>query len=199
MEDSVKKYQSKNKNIFRSFLENIGMGHIFIFTFIGLVLIKITSNPEIDVRYNYIIYAALIGIIILISVKSSKNKILLDKEIVIKIAQEELNRMVHEGKEFAYDSKIYPSGKCNLIEDKNTSGEIIYTSWDIGFVEQVHGSQYKKDYIMSIHPYEGIILGVADMPLGYTGKEKRNKEQDIVLLITGTQKTPDISSGGTIH
>ena len=200
MEKIVKEYQSKNRNIFKNFLDNIKPGHLFIFAIIVIILIKITSNPNIDIRYHYVIYAFLIGVIILIASKSSNKKVLLDKSIVMKIAQEELNRMVNEGSEFAYDSKVYLSGKCNLLfTDNMATGYADYTSWDVGFVEQVQGSQYKKDGVIRIHPYTGIILGIIDMPLGYTGKEKRDKEIIPVGIVMGTQKTTDIASGGTTH
>lgn len=197
MSDIVNEYRTKNRNIFKNFLSNIGLVHIIIFAVIGVILIKITSNPDIDTRYNYVIYAVLIGIIVVISSKSVKTKVLLDKKIATKIAYEEVIRMKNEGKEFSYDSKISPSGKCNLIfTDNMATGYADYTSWDIGFIEQVHGSQYKKDYVIRVHPYEGIILGVMEMPLGYTGKEKRDKEIIPVGVVMGTQKTTDIATGG---
>lgn len=197
MSDAVKQYQSKNRNIFKDFMSNIGLPHILIFGVIAIILIKITSTPDINPRYNYVIYAILIGIIIVIASKPGKEKILLDKETATKIAMEEVIKMKNTGKEFSYDSKVYPSGRCNLMfTDNLATGYADYTSWDIGFVEQVHGSQYKKDYVIRVHPYKGIILGVMEMPLGYTGKEKRDKEIIPVGVVMGTQKTTDMAHGG---
>lgn len=199
MNPIVKEYRSKNKNFLKSFMSNIGLGHILLFGIIGIILIKVISSPNVDPRYNYIIYGTLIGIIIIISSKSNKERIRIDRQTATRIALEEANYMKNQGKEFAYDSKIYSSGRCKCrFTDNMATGYADYTSWDIGIVEHVHGSQYKKDYVISIHPYEGIILGIVEMPLGYTGKEKKDKEIIPVGVVMGTQKTTDIA-GGTTH
>lgn len=197
MNEIVKRYRSKNKNILSSFFKNLGLGHMLLFGFIGLVLIKITSSPDVDPRYNYIIYASLVGIILIIGAKANKEEVLLDKETATKIAFEEAVKMKNNGMEFAFDSKILPSGACNLVfTDNAATGYADYTSWEIGFIEYVHGTQYKKDYVIRIHPYKGIILGVIQMPLGFTGKETRDKEIIPVGIVMGTQKTTDIATGG---
>ena len=76
-------------------------------------------------------------------------------------------------------------------ENDLISGTSGPTSWDVGFVEFVHGTRFKKDGVISIHPYLGIITGIDFRPLGYTGRESRDRDIIPVGVVQGNVKTTE--------
>lgn len=195
MNPLAKEFKSKNKNALSNLWSNLSLWHLIVFGVIGIIAIKITSNPEVDTRYNYIIYGVLIGIIVLMATKSDKSRVRLDQETATNIAIEECRKLRDDGKAFHYDSKIEPSGMARCrFSDNMATGFADYVSWDIGIIERVHGKQYKKYYVMEIHPYDGSILGFYEAPLGYTGRESLDKVTIPVGVVMETQKTTDITN-----
>lgn len=192
MEELVREYRSQGENVAKNFFSNLGMGHVIIIGICLLILVAVFSNEEINPRYNYVIMAVLVGFILVLFFKSPKEKRLLSRKVVIKIAQEEVNKMVRDGKEFSYDSKVIVGPACHLKYENDmmtgTSGPI---AWDVGFMELVKGSQYKKEGVISLHPFEGIITGFDWRPLGYTGRESRDRDIVPVGIVEGSMKTTD--------
>lgn len=193
MEEEAKKYQRNNNNKFVNMISNLGIGHIIVIGIVALFVISLTKNNQ-DPRYNYVLYFILIGIILVMYFKPSKEQTLLPREVVAKIAQERLNEMVRDGKEFSFDSKVNVNPACHLKYENDlltgTSGPV---SWEVGFVEMVHGSRYVKDGVISIHPFKGIVTGIDFRPMGYTGRESRDRDIIPVGVVQGNIKTSDFS------
>lgn len=194
MEDLSKGYQNDSSNRTRNFLSNLSIGKIFIIGIIILILIYISSNKDIDPKTNYVVYGILIAIILYLYFKPSTDRRLITRAEAVRIAEEELTRMIRGGREFSHDSKIFISDCSNLRSVGSATGNTEYESWDIGFIECVHGTNYKKDKIIRIHPYFGIVMGIEDMPMGYTGKEKKDIQYIPIGIFQGSLKTTDLNT-----
>lgn len=196
MEDIAKEYTQKKESRWKHFLSNISTGQVIIFGVIIFLVISFSNNKTADPKYNYVLYGVLIVIILVLYFKPSNQKILLPEHVVKRIAQEALDRKVREGKEFSFDSTVKVSSACHLKYESDmmtgTSGPV---AWEIGFIERVNNSQYKKEGVIRIHPYEGIVTGISFYPLGYTGRESRDREIVPVSVVQGSVKTTEY--GGT--
>jgi len=194
MDEDVKEFRGKEENKISNFFSNIGIVHIVIVVVIVIILIKMgegNTNP----KYHYVIYFMLGAVILYLIYKPSKEKQeIIPRWLAEKKAQEELDRMVREGKCFTFDSKVYvvAAGRTNYENDlmTGTSGPV---SWHIGFIELVHGSQYKKEGVISIHPYNGRVTGLEFRPLGYSGRESKDRDIIPVNVVQGSMKTTDFS------
>jgi len=166
----VEEYRKKNSNLFTNFVNNLSTGKIFTIVIIILILLAIGKNG--DTRFTYSIMGILIFMIIYLLVKPSKEKMLLDIETAGAVAQDYLERMRLEGRKISFDSKveILPCGQSCYRSDTLT-GESAVTHIDIGYVEYVNGTNYKKEGVIKIHPYDGTIMGMLILPLGYSGRE----------------------------
>ncbi|MEK6878153.1 MAG: hypothetical protein AABY22_01020 [Nanoarchaeota archaeon] len=188
----VEEYRKKHNSIFNNFINNLSYGGIIIISIIILVLIMLSKNSK---RFSSIMIAMLLIIILYLAFKPSKIKILLDLETAGAQAQEYLERMRVDGRKIDFDSKIevMPVGQDCYKMDTIT-GESAVISIDIGFCEYVHGSQYKKEGVVSVHPYDGTITGMSYMPLGYTGRERTTVTKIVpvgVMNIQGGTNTSD--------
>lgn len=196
MEDIAKEYTQKKESRWKHFLSNISTGQVIIFGVIIFLVISFSNNKTADPKYNYVLYGVLIVIILVLYFKPSNQKILLPEHVVKRIAQEALDRKVREGKEFSFDSTVMVNSACHLKYESDmmtgTSGPV---AWEIGFIERVNNSQYKKEGVIRIHPYEGIVTGISFYPLGYTGRESRDREIVPVSVVQGSVKTTEY--GGT--
>jgi len=192
MADPIEKYKSSKNTKVKDFFSNLGMGHVIIIGICLVGIIAITSNENADPRYNYVAYAILIGVILVMFFKPNPEKTLLPKHIVIEAAQEEVNRMVRIGREFSYDSKVIAGPACRLNqENEGLSGSSGPISWDVGITEFVRGSQYKKEGVISIHPFKGIVMGFEWRLLGYTGRESRDRDIIPVGIVQGNMQPTD--------
>jgi hypothetical protein len=72
-----------------------------------------------------------------------------------------------------------------------------YVHWDVGFEELVHGSQYKKQGVVSIHCYDGFITGLKNMPFGFSGRESHDVTEFPVGVVMGNVKTTDFGNTPT--
>lgn len=195
MEDQIaKEWVNKNDNKWTNFLTRIGPGHIIVFGVIIFIIIAISKNQVTSNKYSILIYSVLVGIILVLMFKPNKEKKLLPEHVVKKIAQEALESKRREGVEIPQDSKVYVQPACHLKWNNDMqTGEYFPTAWEIGFIEKVHGSNYNRDGVISIHPFEGIVTGISWRPLGYTGLESRDK--DIVPVFSvGNKPRPDDSN-----
>ena len=171
MNQIVEDYRKKNTpSPARNFLNNLSVGKIIILAVIILILIAVGKTA--NTKYSYVIYGVLILVIIFLAFKQSNKLILLNLETAKLVAQDYLERMRVAGKEISFDSKIevMPVGQM-CYKDDMVSGDSGAVSINIGFIEYVHGSQFKKEGVISIHPYDGTITGMQWMNLGYTGNE----------------------------
>lgn len=196
MENQIaEEYKRNTEHKFTNLLSKINVWHLVIFGIIGLIAYSMTKN-QTDPKYNYIIYAVLVIIILVLYFKPNKEKRLLPDYIIKQIAQEALNKKVREGKEFAFDSKVFVTPYCHLkYENDMTTGTSGPVAWDVGFEELVHGSQYKKTGVISVHPFEGFITGIKFMPFGFTGTESHDRDIIPVGIVQGNVKTTEW--GGT--
>lgn len=191
MNEIVENYQKKNK--FQNVLSRVNIIHVVIVGLLLFILIKMGKSGT-DPKYYYVGYAVLGVIIAIMYFKAGKNKKLIPRHVAAQIAQEELNRMVRDGKEFAFDSKcvVMAASQMKYKDDliKGESGVPI--SWAIGFYEMVHGSNYKREGLIHIHPYEGYVMGIKMLPLGYTGAEETDRIKIVpVGIVSGSFKTSE--------
>ena len=198
MEDIVKEYKKTSNTRFGDFLSNLGVGHILLIGLLLFFLVSMSDNPEVDPRQHYIIYFILGAIIVYLIYKPTAEKKILPEYVAKKIAQEALNEKVREGKQFSYASKVLVTGVCRLkYENDLISGTSGPVSWDIGFAESVRGSKYKKEGVISVHPYTGIVTGIEFRPLGYSGRESRDRDIVPVGVVEGKVKTTEFGKGLT--
>lgn len=187
----AEEYKKNNENRMQNLLSKISIVHLLIFGVILLIAYSVTKNNT-DPKINYIIYGVLFVIILVLWFKPNKEKKLLPDHVVKEIAQEALNKKVREGKEFAFDSKVFVTPYCHLVYENDmasgTSGPI---KWEVGFEELVNGSQYKKEGVISIHCYEGFVTGLKFLPFGYTGRESHDRDIIPVGVVQGNIKTTD--------
>jgi hypothetical protein len=196
MEDIAKEYTQKKESKVKHLLSNVSTTQVIIFGGLAFVAIMLSNNKNADPRLNYVIYAVFIIIILVLLFKPSKEKVLLPEHIVKRIAQEALDRKVRDGKEFGFDSKVEVSPYCHLQwENDMMTGNIRPIAWDIGYIEHVNNSQYKKEGVIRIHPFEGTIIGLSEYPLGYSGRETHDKDIVPVGVVQGNVKTTDFGNG----
>jgi hypothetical protein len=192
MENEIAEEYKKNKESkIKNLLANVSVVHLLIIGVIILIIVAISKNNT-DPKYNYVIYGVLIAIILVLYFKPSKEKKLLPDYIAKQIAQEALNKKVKENKEFAFDSKVYVTPYCHLVyENDMTTGTSGPIKWEVGFEELKEGSQYKKQGVISIHPYEGFVTGIKMMPFGFSGRESHDRDIIPVGVVQGNIKTTD--------
>lgn len=198
MEDPAKEYAQKKESKFKNFISNISVGQVIIFGIVVFLIISFSKNKQANPAYNYVLYGILITIILILYFKPSKEKVLLPEHIVKQIAREIVKRKVMEGHEFSFDSRVEISAACHLkYENDMVTGTSGPVAWEVGFIEHVHNSNYKKEGVIRIHPYEGICTGISFYPLGYTGRESRDRDIVPVGVVPGSIKTTDFGQPGT--
>jgi hypothetical protein len=188
----VEEYKKNNDNKLQNLLSNVSVVHLLMLGVVALIVYSVLKNNT-DPKINYIIYGVMGIIILVLYFRPNKEKKLLPDYIVKQIAQEALNKKVREGKEFAFNSKVFVTPYCTLkYENDMTTGTSGPTSWEIGFEELIQGSQYKKAGIIRIHPFEGFVCGIKHLPFGYTGRETTDKVDIVpVGVVQGNVKTSD--------
>lgn len=184
-------YKKNSSNKVQDLLSKVTVVHLLVFGVIALIAYSVTKNNT-DPKMNYIIYGILGIIILVLWFKPNKERKLLPDHVVKEIAQEALNRKVREGKEFAFDSKVFVTPYCHLVYENDmstgTSGPI---KWEVGFEELVNGSQYKKEGVVSVHCYEGFVTGIKFMPFGFSGREAHDRDIIPVGVVQGNVKTTE--------
>lgn len=187
-------YQRNLGDKVKNFISNIGLGTILVLGAIIGILIFMTTRKNLDPRYHWVVYFILGGIIIYLWFKSSPEKKLIPRKVAVKIAQEELDYMVKTGREFKHDSIVKVTEYSHLrTKDNLTDGFFDFVAWDIGYEELIQGSQFKKEGVISIHPYKGIVIGIEGAPMGWDARESRDVKIVPVGVIMGTQKTTDMA------
>lgn len=193
-EEIVQEYQSRGN--LTNFLSKLSMPQV-----VGIILVVfiLTSlyKSNVDPKYHIVAYLGFILIIAALYFKPDKRKRLLPRYVAAQIAQDELDRMVREGISMPYDSKCYvmAASQVKHKDDLITGEGGVPLSWAIGFYEKVHGSEYKKEGVIYIHPYDGIVTGINWLPTGYSGTETKDIKVVPVSVVAGTFKTTDY--GGT--
>lgn len=192
MEEQIaEEYKKNTEHRVTNLLSRVSVWHLVIFGVIGLIVYSMTKN-QTDPKYNYIIYGVLIVIIAVLYFKPTKEKKLLPDYVVKQIAQEALNRKVREGKEFAFDSKVFVKPQCHLrYSDDLAEGFSGPIAWDVEFEELVHGTQYKRDGFVSLHPFDGVITAIFFTPFGFNPRESQNVKIIPVGVVQGTMKTSE--------
>jgi len=197
MEDVSKDYQNPAGNRLKNLVSNLSVSMIIVVGIVILIIILISSNKQIDPKVNFVVYGVLIAIIFYLMYKPSDKMRLLTRQEALNIGRNELEYMKREGETFAHNSEIFMSDCCNLRTTGSAMGTTEYESWDIGFIERVNGTNYKKDKIIKVHPYFGIVIGIEDMPMGYTGKEKKDVQYIPIGIFQGSMKTTDLNNNPT--
>lgn len=178
MEEVAEEYlkEENKKDRSSNFWSNFSGGYIVLIVVVVLIAISMSNNEKIDERYYLVIIVGLAIFIIYLMFKPNKEKHLIPEHVIKQMAQEALNKKVREGKEFPFDSKIDVTGVCHLNHEIDVGdGSQGYTAWEVGFIERVHGSNYKKEGVAIFHPFEGLLTGIEYRPLGYSGRESRDR------------------------
>lgn len=190
MADIVEQYIDKKNNRLQTFMSRLNTAKILLFG--AIVFVLVTINRSNNKSYTLIGWAVLLGVILVLYFKKDKTGEILDEPTVKLIAQEILNKKKIEGKEISYDSNVFTLPQCYLKwENDMVSGDSGPVAWDVGFVEMVHGKNYRREGIIHIHPYKGICTGIEWRPLGYSGIESKDRDVVPVGIIPGTIKTTE--------
>ncbi len=200
MDEAAQNYLKEKEKEERSsnFWSNFQGGYIILIIIVIFAIISMSNTEKIDSRYYLVIIIGLGIFIAYLIFKPNKEKHLIPEPVIKDMAQAALNKKVREGKEFPFDSKVEVTAVCHLNHEIDLGdGSQGYTAWEIGWVERVHGSNYKKDGVAIFHPYEGLLTGLEYRPLGYSGRESRDVLKINLGIIQGLNniKASDINSG----
>jgi len=131
-----------------------------------------TSTGKIQPQFFFGIIIAF-GVLFFFLIKRETELKLIPEHIIKEIAKEVLEEKRRKGDEISFDCKVKPTlvGECKYEQDliSGTSGIV---SRDVGF--EIIKKGYKKKGVLRIHPYNGTVMGIRWMPLGYTGAETKD-------------------------
>ncbi len=144
---------------------------VFLLIFLGQYWV---STEKIQSGYFWGIVIAF-GILFLFLIYRETNEPKLIPEHIIKqIAYDSLEKKRIRGIEIPFDAKIrvmlYGEG---IHEQDMVSGTSGLIRRDVGF--EVIRKGYRKKGVIGVHPFNGTILGIRFEPLGYSGKETKDR------------------------
>lgn len=178
--------ETEKSSKIRNFFSSVSVGQVFLIVILFLGLLAI--NKTTDARYTYAIYGGLVIIILVLYFKSNPGRKLISVEEAKQCAQEYLEKLRRDGNEISFDSKVHVLPQCHPVyEDNLLTGQSGIVCYDCGFVEEVHGSLYRKEGVIKVHPYERIVTGLRWMNLGYTGRESSDVKIVPVGIINNNQ------------
>ena len=173
-EDEFINWKKKENSGWTKVSKNIKPVHILLSVF-GLSLMwYLTSTGKFPkgILIGFII--AIIVVFIFLLAKPPEKK-LLPEHIIKQIAQEALDRKRKEGIEIPFDCevRVMLAGE-SIWESDFISGTSGIIRREVGFETIQKG--YKKKGVISIHAFEGSIMGLRyPVSLGYTGKETKDR------------------------
>ena len=146
---------------------------------IGTILLFFGGNYAVTIgRFpSSLFWGTMIGIgilfIFLIYRETSEPK-LIPEHIIKQIASDALERKRLKGEEIPFNAKIKVTLAGEGIYEQDmiskTSGLI---RRDVGF--EMIRKGYRKKGVIGVHPFNGTILGIRWEPMGYTGKETKDR------------------------
>ena len=146
---------------------------------IGAILLFFGGNYAVTTgRFpSSLFWGTMIGIgilfIFLIYRETSEPK-LIPEHIIKQIASDALERKRLKGEEIPFNAKIKVMLAGEGIHEQDmisrTSGLI---RRDVGF--EMIRKGYRKKGVIGVHPFNGTILGIRWEPMGYTGKETKDR------------------------
>ena len=154
---------------------------IFLLVFLGQSLV---STGKIQSSYFWGIIIAFVGLFLFLIYRETNEHKLIPEHIIKQIAYDTLEKKRIRGIEIPFDAKV----KVTLVGEEiyeqdlisGTSGTI---RRDVGF--EIIRKGFRKKGVIGVHPYSGIILGIRWEPLGYTGKETKDR---IIIPVKALEK-----------
>ncbi len=146
---------------------------------IGVFLLFFGGNYAVTAGKfpSSIFWGAMIGIgivVVFLLYRETGEPQLIPEHIIKQIASDALEKKRQRGEEIPFDAKIRVTlvGEGVYEQDmiSRTSGLI---RRDVGF--EMIRKGWKKKGVIGVHPRSGIILGIRWEPMGYTGKETKDR------------------------
>ncbi len=143
-----------------------------------------TSSGKIQPQFFLGMIIAFGVLIFFLIFRESSESRLIPEHIIKEIAKEALEEKRRIGEEIPFDCKVKITlvGECKYEQDliSRTSGIV---SRDVGF--EIIRKGYRKKGVLRIHPYDGEIMGIRWMPLGYTGAETKDVRLVPISILEG--------------
>lgn len=181
-------WQERRNSWITNFFKNAQPIHIIGLALISLVGIYLISTKSVN---NYVVYAALGVIVLLIIFRSKKaeDKIPIPENIIKIVGEQLMKRKV--GRELPWGTTIHSVLYCGMRYEGEWGSPYKPWKWEVGFV-CLYPDYLKKVILVRFHPYEGYITKITEMPAGYTGQESNDlKLMPINLLIKDDMKKPE--------
>lgn len=164
-------WSSSQDSALTNLKRNLGPFQLIGLIAIFLIAFKVLTDSGINKNYVYI---TLIGIVVVLFWMTNKKPSLLPiPENVIKIIT--LSLMKRKiGNEYQSGTQIITLPFCKLRQWGTPFVHLpVYWKWEVG-VRVITPRGLKKDLLVILHPFEGYITGIIDMPSGYSGGESHD-------------------------
>jgi len=138
---------------------------------LGIIFIYIITNKPVNRTHAFVIGFSIVAIL-LYSQKTGQSG-LISEEVAKKIAVEVLESKKEEY-HIPSGADITPTNFC-VLQYKMAEP----LKWHVGI--KIETMEHKIDYWrVVIHPYDGIVIGIVNTPLGFDGREE--EVRDIVVV-----------------
>lgn len=176
MNDSYDEYlnwKKKENSAWNRFSKQIKPVHLIGIFLLILVGQSLVSSGKMTNTLFWGIVVSFVVVFIFLAYRAPLQSQLIPERVIKTIAQRALEQKKKTG-EISYDAKVNVmlSGEAHYEQDfiSGTSGIV---RRDVGF--EINRKGYKKKGVIGVHPYSGEILGIRWEPLGYTGKETKDR------------------------
>jgi len=173
--DWKKKENSKLSKISRQIKPIWVLGFIFILI-LGNYLV---ASKQMSSGVFFIILISFGILLLFLIFKENAEPKLIPEHIIKQIVYEALIKKKNLGIEIPFDAQV----KVTLLA--GAGYETDFVSGTSGIVKREVGVEvirksYKKNYVVSVHPYNGTILDIIPKPLGINSKDALGKDKQIV-------------------
>jgi len=162
---------------------------------IGLVVLLMFSFYMLNqsgINKNLVFVA--IGVVIFFIIwrgTGKKEKIPIPENVIKIISLRLMKRKVLN--EYPYGTQIYSLPYCGLRYQGEWGGEFKPWKWEVG-IKIITPPGLKKDLLVCLHPYDGYITKIMDMPSGYDGKA--SSDLKVLMPTSFTVQKEDTGSQG---
>ena len=171
VEEEYQEVKERRGKSLTQLFKNISSSQFIAIIILGIIFIYLLGDKTTPKTHLFIIGFSII--VILLYSQKAGNSGLISEEVAKKIAIECLENK-KEDYHIPSDADITPTNFC-VLQYMMTEP----LKWHIGI--KIVTSEGKIDYWrVIIHPYEGIVLGIVNTPLGFDGKESEVRDRIIV-------------------
>ena len=174
----IKQYQEKSKG-FDKLFSNIRERHLLIivaFIIIGIMLYN--RNPK-DLQTILLFGVGIMAVYFMSIMNNPINRNSIERHIVQKLANLDLNRMIGSGGAFPIGTRIIETPYCHL-KHIDTEGKFKPSKWEIGFI--IIENNVQKYILYQMQPYTGQAVGIKELHTGYDGTASK----DILIIYPET-------------